>query len=349
MTQPVPPSPNQQPAFFTAAAQATGQRPVLQRQQEQNRVLACLGSSPSSQAIIAHAVGISKSLDLPVTIARVLDMPAPFGTPADPVDWQLRRRQGHDQLAHFAQSDATGPQVESVLLSGSPADELQRWAADHAVSLIVLGTKDSADRMHPGLGTTAQSMLSNAESSLLLVPSFAAERDQHGYRRLLVPLDGSARAESVLPVAIRIARAHRAELLLAHVVPPIEVVPPALLQPATRELRDRLEKRNDETARSYLERLRRGMVEEPFPTRAIVARDGDPRAELRRLAAAEAADLIVLASHGASGLADVPCGSVTEYLATHAPAPLLIVRSSFSVGFHRSGSGSSAPVAAALH
>ena len=349
MIQTAPPGPHAEPVFFTAAGGAAEPRLRPQSDPGVSGVLACLGQSPESRAIVGHAQAVAKSLGLPLTLARVLDVPRSFGTPADPVEWQLRRSRGREQLERLARIDASDPpEVHSVLLSGVPAEELTRWGADHAVSLMVAGTRDG-EGPGSGLGATAQRLLASANASLLLVPPSAAEQDGPDYRRLLVPLDGSSRAESVLPIAIRIARAHKAELILAHVVPPLEVVEPGLLETETRALRDRLDRRNDEIARGYLEQLRRGMLGEAFPVRTLVARDGDPRGQLRRLAMEQASDLIVLASHGASGLADVPCGSVTEYLATHAPAPLLIVRSAFSVGFSKATRRGAERVEAAAH
>lgn len=350
MIQPAPPSPRAQPAFFTAAARPAEPPPRVQAMEGRNGVLACLGRSSESRAVVGHALAVAKSLGLAVTLARVLDVPRSFGSPADPVEWQLRRSRGRvqlDQLARFEALDA--PDVDSVLLSGPPAEELSRWAADHDVTMMVLGTRDGATGDGVGLGTTAQRLLAGANASLLLVPPSSTESGAPDYRRLLVPLDGSSRAESVLPIAIRIARAHKAEVILAHVVPPLEVVQQGFLDSDARELRDRLDARNDENARAYLGKLRRGMLGDAFPVRTLVARDGDPRAQLRRLAAEQAADLIIIASHGASGLADVPCGSVTEYLATHAPAPLLIIRSTFTVGFAESARAGPDRIDAAAH
>ena len=70
-----------------------------------------------------------------------------------------------------------------------------------------------------------------------------------------------------------------------------------------------------------------------LPARAIVARNGDARAQLHRLIEEQAIDLAVLSSHGTSSLAGTPCGSVTEYLAARPPAPLLILRPDFAVDF----------------
>ena len=328
MIQPAPPGPH--PSVFFSPPRAAPTRPL--QASGQRRVLACLDNKEGSRSVLGHALAVANSLDLPITLARVLESSFRFDAPADPVQWQQQRHRGRDQLERLARGEAGATtEVESVLLAGPPAEELDRWARDHDVSLVVLGTHDFEQGEREGLGTTAQRLLASAEASLLLVPPAAA--DAAGYRRLLVPLDGSSRAESVLPVAVRIARAQHAELVLAHIVPQLEVVRFGVAERSLRELRERLDQRNDAEARSYLETLRRRMLDEPFPVRTLIARDGDARAQLRRLVIDEAVDLVVLSSHGSTGLPDMPCGSVTEYLAMHAPAPMLIVRPNFAIAF----------------
>ena len=56
---------------------------------------------------------------------------------------------------------------------------------------------------------------------------------------------------------------------------------------------------------------------------------------LRDMAIEKEIDLIVMASHGNTGMEDVPCGSVAEYLAGHSPVPLLIVRPNLRCSFGR--------------
>ena len=346
MMQPAPPTPFRPSAFFTGsrptALGGDGVRPLAQA----GRVLACLDDSAGSSAVVRHALAIARSLDLSVTLARVLETPHHIESPADPLEWQLQRNQGREQLERMAMLEVdAATAVESVLLAGPAAEELSHWAQDHEVSLMVLGTQGWDGHFQGGLGTTAQKVLDRALASLLFVPPSAGGGEIASYRRLLVPLDGSSRAESVLPIATRIARAHRAELILAHVVPHLEVVRFGTLEPQTRELRDKLDEHNDKSAHSYLEGLRRQLGNEEFPIRTIVARDGDARAQLRRMTIEQDIDLVVLSSHGWSGLADMACGSVTEYLATHAPAPLLIVRPNFAIGFRGAASkGVASPV-----
>jgi len=283
-----------------------------------------------------HAIAVGRGLDLPLTLARVVEVPSQFGRPVDPVDWQLRRNEHRDQLNQMAAlpSDATIP-IESVLLTGPAADSLSDWAIEHRVPLLALATHGHNSPSHNGLGATAQRILERAATSLLLVPFGAMPGESEvNYHKILVPLDGSCRAESVLPLASRIARAHGAEIVLVHVVPKLDLVDIQTAQAS--ELCAQLSAHNERRAREYLEDLRRKLRGDGIPVRTIIASNGDARSELRRLAIQQQIDFIVLSSHGQSGLTDVPCGSVTEYLATHAPTPMLIVRPNFVHGFSAS-------------
>lgn len=306
------------------------------------RLLACVDNSDLSRAVLRHALAVAQGLDLSVTLARVLEMPQHLVSPTDPIEWQLRCSEGRDQLDRITALESEAASVDSILLAGPPVDELTGWAKDHGVTLLALATHEQrGDPLRHGLGSTAQGILERASASLLLVPPAAAS-EAAVYRKLLVPLDGSPRAESVLPVATRIARAHGAELVLVHVVPTLEIVGTGPYEPKARDLYEKLETHNEMNARSYIEGLRAQLRNEGLAVQAIVVTDGDARSQLRAIAIEQRIDLIVLSSHGRSGLDDVACGSVTEYLATHAPAPMLIVRPNVAHGFGAAMSGSRA-------
>jgi nucleotide-binding universal stress UspA family protein len=160
---------------------------------------------------------------------------------------------------------------------------------------------------------------------VLLIPPSAPEARIVHYRRLLVPLDGSSRAESTLPLALRLAKAEGAELLLAHVVPVPELTEVGPLEAGDLELRGQLVRRNERVAHDYLDRIRARVVKGGISARALVLCDGDVRSRLARAIVDEAVDLVVLSAQGRSGHSDVPFGSVAAYLIAHAVAPLLIM------------------------
>jgi nucleotide-binding universal stress UspA family protein len=145
------------------------------------------------------------------------------------------------------------------------------------------------------------------------------------YRRILVPLDGSSPAESVLPHAIRIAEAHRAELLLVHVASSPELTEIGPAEAEDLELCERLAGRNERVVRQYLDRLKARVARHGVDVRALVLR-GDVRGELVKLVTGDEVDLVVLSAQGRGNRSDVPYGSVTSYLMTRVATPILVVR-----------------------
>jgi nucleotide-binding universal stress UspA family protein len=302
--------------------------PALPARRSDGRLLACLDDGPDSDVILDQALAVAKGFDLSVAAARVIETARHPGTPADPIEWQVRRRKGLDHLDRLVTAtERKGSTIERVLLAGPAAGELTGWAMDHGVTLMALGTRDPRGDL-PGLGGTARKVMESGAASLLLVPP--GREAIPPYRRILVPLDGSQRAESVVPLAARLARAHGAELVLAHVVPCLEALGDPPLKLSAHALHLRLAEQNERAVRDYLSALETQMWKEGLPVRAIVVPGGDPRRELLRLANNLRADLIIATSHGSGGMTGEPYGSVTHYLATHAPAPLLIVRPDFA-------------------
>lgn len=144
------------------------------------------------------------------------------------------------------------------------------------------------------------------------------------YKTILVPLDGSSLAESALPLATRIAQHTHATLVLVRVVhfaseywPAINTPYPSMIQIVVEgELK---------TASHYLESVAESHALLDLETR-IVARYGAAAPAILATAAEYYADLIVMSSHGYSGLAHWLRGSVAEKVAHNASVPVLVVR-----------------------
>jgi nucleotide-binding universal stress UspA family protein len=281
-----------------------------------------------ARSISAHAAAIACSLGLEVTFVRVIDVPGRFAFPADPIDWQLRRRAQREDLQRLAGCKASRDGASSVLLAGSPEQEITDWARDHGATILATGCRRCEQGR--GMGHTTRSLLERREHSLLVIPHGLSAQAQ--YRRIMVPLDGSDSGDAVLPVARRIARTYGADLVLTHVVPHNELIEPSYA-PQVGQLSPDLQDQKRLKGMQHLQTLHKRSKEEGIEVHAITRGPGDPRLILGQTALAENIDLIVMASHGCTGLADVACGSVTEYLANHSPVPLLIVRPNLQCSF----------------
>jgi len=289
-------------------------------------VMACVDTSAHARKVIPHAVAIAKAMEAALTLVRVLEPGPTAEGPLDPVEWDIRRHQARDHLEQLVQEqrDEAG-RIEAEVVEGYPAEKICLWARDHRVDLTVLATHGEGGSTEWDLGSTARKIIDHAPGLVLLVPLSAPEARIVHYRRLLVPLDGSSRAESTLPLALRLAKAEGAELLLAHVVPVPELTEVGPLEAEDLELRGQLVRRNERVAHDYLDRIRARVVKGGVSARSLVLCDGDVRSRLARAIVDEAVDLVVLSAQGRSGHSDVPFGSVAAYLIAHAVAPLLIM------------------------
>lgn len=291
------------------------------------RIAACIDTSAMGREVIAHAVAVAKALDAELTLLRVLETRAAGGMPPDPVEWEIRRRQAWDGMERIVAEQGYSAQgIHAQVVEGQPAEQIALWARDHDVDLTVLSTHGEDHSTTADLGHTVRRVLDHAPGSLLLVPHSVAVAGVVTYRRILVPLDGSSRAESAVPLAVRLARAQRGEVVLVHVVPIPELTEVGPPEAEALELRDLLVRRNERVAQEYLDRIRGHVAGQGIAVRSLVLRGGDVRRSLARSIVEEAADLVVLSSHGRSGHVDVPHGSIVAYQIDHLTTPLLIVR-----------------------
>ena len=140
------------------------------------------------------------------------------------------------------------------------------------------------------------------------------------FKQILVPLDGSTRAQQALPIAARLARASSGTVTLVQVVSPpsefMEVVGEIVLPEVLDE--------NVPAANEYLEEVAQTSSLEGVhtATRVVI---GHPAKGIIAAAQADNVDLVVLCSHGYTGFMRWSMGSIAEKVARHAPSPVLIL------------------------
>jgi nucleotide-binding universal stress UspA family protein len=141
------------------------------------------------------------------------------------------------------------------------------------------------------------------------------------YSRILVPLDASDLAEQALPHAEALARCFGAELELLTVVhiPPEETL--ALAEPSA-EFDPRLPE-----AQEYLEGLAARLKQDRIAVSTTVRR-GDVAEEIIAFAADAGCQLIVMCTHGRSGVSRWVYGSIADRLLRYSPVPVMLVRAS---------------------
>jgi nucleotide-binding universal stress UspA family protein len=287
-------------------------------------IAACVSDATMTELVVPHAVAIARAFGGRVTVVRVLECGLPGDLPTDPLEWDIRRREAREHVEQVVRESRAGVPMAAAIVESRAADEICLWAEHNQVDLMVLCRCDAPA---PAEWPLARMLVDQMPGSVLVVHAPVTTHTLVGrYRRLLVPVDGSTRAESAVPLAARVAASAAAELLVAHVVPSpglTEIGPP---DAEDVDLRERIMRRNVRVATAYLDRLRARFAGTETPPHTLVLRDGDVRTRLERLIEDEAIDLVVLSSHGHTGRSGVPYGSVTADLVRHSPVPILIVR-----------------------
>lgn len=140
-------------------------------------------------------------------------------------------------------------------------------------------------------------------------------------KKILVPTDFSDCSKKALQYALPLAKEHDAAITLLNVVPtpcyPADGyggIDYASLEADMRASGDK-----------ELRALARSEVRGEVPVDTLV-RDGSAATEITEIARSLPADLIIISTHGRTGLKHVFLGSVTEHIVRHAPCPVLVVR-----------------------
>lgn len=151
------------------------------------------------------------------------------------------------------------------------------------------------------------------------------------YRRILLPLDGSETAAQALPHAQELAAQSGAELVLFQVIreqgdemmftPELQIRQPGVIQQEVLT----------EHASHVLQRLADSLALHKIPAKVILD-TGDPAEKIVDYAANHAIDLIVMSTHGRTGLARWAYGSVAGKVLSAAPCPVLLVRPELTSG-----------------
>jgi nucleotide-binding universal stress UspA family protein len=207
--------------------------------------------------------------------------------------------------------------VQYHVCEGLVAEEILRAAAKVGADLIVLGTHGRTGVRRLLAGSVAETVLRRARVSVLALHAPEAKvLAPKTIRVILHPTDFSARSQAALRVARSLARDRGAKLVLLFVAPIETLQGVALAMPRNPELDlEPLEALRVKTDGSDLK----------YPVELRYA-TGEPATEIAGVADEIGCDLIVLGTHGRTGLGRLLMGSVAEAVLRRASCPTLIVR-----------------------
>ncbi len=213
-----------------------------------------------------------------------------------------------EPLLRSALRDGTAPEDVLTVLSGSPAKVLLGFAAERGASLVLLGPH--ARRGLFDFGSTTRALLAASRSAVWIQPGPARE-----VGRILVPLDLTPNSLGVLRTACELAAAlgARVEALHSFVAPIFSY--PAEPSYAVDHLRAE--------ARRELDAALATLGAHATRTEAVFT-EGEPVAQI--LAHAGSTDLVMMATHGHSGVSAAVLGGVAYAVLKQASVPVVVLR-----------------------
>jgi nucleotide-binding universal stress UspA family protein len=228
---------------------------------------------------------------------------------------------------------AKGVPVETVLTEGDPAIAIVDMAHDHHADLIVMVTHAREGMSRLIHGSIADRVLQGASVPVLLL-KHGEQANQlfsiQGHPSLLVPLDGSELAETVLVRVISLANQLGATVTLLRSLDLPDFTRPAQERAvSSHDMIRAVVPTERQTAIQYLETVQQRLQSHGIPTAFVVTEGGaalDIAARANVLKEAGKTVMIVMATHGRTGVGRWLYGSVAGAVLHLADAPLLIIR-----------------------
>ncbi len=167
--------------------------------------------------------------------------------------------------------------------------------------------------------TSSKKSIAPRKSAVISVPARKATKAPVTLKRILVPVDFSEPSMKAVPYALAFAKQFKAELVLVHIVeqviyPGDWMIPPFPTGDFASESREQL-----------MTKLRSTCAEKTGKVTPIV-RFGRAWQEIIEVAREQKCDMVIMATHGYTGLRHVLLGSVAEKIVRHAACPVLTVR-----------------------
>lgn len=294
-----------------------------------HKILVPLDGSQLAEGVLPHVVALARALDARVILLRILEQEgdADHDRPVDPVHWASTKAEAQKYLSVWINRlQEIGLSVEAALRTGAVADQIIDAAHSFDIDLVALSSHGYSGLNNWTLSSVTQKVLRRSQRSILLIRAHgpvAVDLTALRYRRVLLPLDGSQRAEHGYLLAQRIAQHFDSVLLLTHVVVQPETHWHGRSDAGDLNLAQQMVERNRAAGATYLADIQsRSAVKSE-----ICVLSGTSGIDaMHHLVDWKSIDLTVMTAHGHSGSPYHLFGSVATTFIDHGLTPLLLVQ-----------------------
>jgi nucleotide-binding universal stress UspA family protein len=338
-----------------------------------NRILVPLDGSTLAERAIPHVEQFARIFGSSIILLQVLD-PTSYHenpNPVDPLSWQIRKAEADMYMNGIAARlredlresalDAKGAQsrgrdekkvrVEYSIREGKTAESIVNFAHAENIDLLVISTHGSGGLSRWNISSVTQKVINLIYLPVLIVRAYNQPRTEDArirYRRILLPIDSSRRAECALSAGIALARGEmsmglaseannlsphhtapapsslQTKLILAAVIKPPEIPIPEPYPVEIEQLSEQLMHVSRQAVSNYLNEMKKRLSVE---CETCVVENNSVSSAIQELASQEEGiDLVVLCAHGYTGQSTWPYGSVARNYMEHGTKLVLVIQ-----------------------
>lgn len=293
-------------------------------------ILLPLDGSSLAERVLPHAVALSAAFNSQLTLLRVIHKDTEEGQSniINPMAWQMRKSEAEAYLKSV-QNRLADVDIDSdvKIIEGSPPEQICNFAQNEEVDLIILSSHGSSGVSAWNINSTVQKVLLRAYMPVMIIRAY--EEDYGSliglkYERVFLPLDGSKRAECILPLAKSISKEQNSKVFISHIVEEPNLPRQTPLSDEITSVIDQLREINFEEAKNYLDQVKDQFNPENIET--IIESSKKPSIAMHNIIDREQIDLVMLSAHGHSGESRWPYGKIALSFIVYGTTPLIILQ-----------------------
>jgi nucleotide-binding universal stress UspA family protein len=317
-----------------------------------NRILVPLDGSPLAERALPHAELFARIFGSSIILLQVLEPASYHENPkaVDPLSWQIHKAEADMYLKEVSSrirqnlgekdvnEDEKSNRVEYAIREGKTAENIVDFAHSENIDLLVISTHGSGGLSRWNISSVTQKVINLIYLPVLIVRGYDPSNPTEGisrYRRILLPIDSSRRAEFSFPAGIELARGEmldaesagpegeKSKLVLAAVIRPPELPIPDPLPLEINQLSEQLIQVSRLAVNRYLTEMKERL---PVDCETYLVESASVASAIQELADQEDIDIVVLCAHGYSGQVAWPYGTVTRNYMEHGTKPVLVIQ-----------------------
>ncbi len=284
------------------------------------KLLLATDGSRFSEGAIREAIRLAKKCSSSLSVLSVIETNPEYEAIAP----QLLERSEKAAREHLesvkAQAKKEGVECSTSILEGEDSFHyITDEAAKNKSTMIIMGRRGRTGLKRLAMGSTAARVIGHAPCSVLVVPSAAVVE----FKSIVVATDGSPYSTAAASEAIGIAKKNGSKLTVLSVVPAELATPTDVDFAATQ--RELLAEKEMQAAEKNARAVKDVAVKEGVAVQAFVM-TGKPADAIIETAKEKNADLIIVGSHGRTGIERLLMGSVAERVIVMASCAVLVAK-----------------------